>query len=174
MFRHSWFASAIRCAYDVKERFPYRYFNDSYLIPHLLASNDRVAIIDEICYLHRVMPESLSYGNGLSAHALEWVYQEKYNLDYVSGLGDNKLFGNWVVSYYLVLLKMWYKVVTFGTKDQKERYLSDIERMYFEDFQVLKNAKLGLKDKMYRLSIFLWKFDKKLWLVLCKKVTGWE
>lgn len=151
--------------YEAKPVLPQNYLNDVYCVPRFFFNAGTVTLLNS-AYMHRrvskytdsrlIKPNALHY---------ELALANKMNLDYYRQCGCQSAYEKHMIGFYLVILKLWYQIVTSEDDGKKKKkYAILIQRYYKEYYDELKLMSCKtVKERIIKGTILLWGVDKALW-----------
>ena len=160
---------------NYKEQFPLLYFEDVLLTSSLIKASNKIKIIDEYIYIHRVDYNSVS----MSPNAIEFNLQTARTADVViERLNENYSFnayGKVIENYLLVFAKNWYLVWQYYNKDYE--LLCEMERYFDKYYKEYKSLKVN-KAFVNKVCIEVFRMNKivfcifvcRLWFQCVSKV----
>lgn len=153
---------------EAQEILPQNYLNDVYCVPRFLCNAKQVTLLNKIYVLHRVSKYTDSRLLKPNALHYELALANKMNLDYYEEQQCEYAYKKHIIGFYLVILKLWYQIVTEETDQQKKEYYLKLIHQYYNDYySKLKELSCdSMSEKLVKWSILLFRRNKKLWKLL--------
>lgn len=165
LISRSFFEKMKSTLYDAKNIFPQNYLNDCFAAPRFVCSANKIVLINNAMYFHRLCENSDSLLIKPNALHYELIEVVKKNVEYSKSVNNKAFFDSFLQTYYLVILKLWYQTYTSeDDKDKRERYIRKVDNYYKEYYDELKKLKcFCLKDRLIKLSVMLYKIHPLFW-----------
>ena len=165
LIKRDFYTKMLRFIYNAKTVLPQNYLNDVYCVPRLFFYAKKINLLNN-AYIHRriskytdsrlIQPNALHY---------ELALANKLNLDFYKKHGCTSAYEKHLIGFYLVILKLWYQVVTSETDHRKQKkYIKLIQKYYKTYYKELKKVKCRtFREHVVKWTILLWGFSKTLW-----------
>lgn len=150
-----------------EERLPQNYLNDVYCIPRFMFEARQVVLLNRIYILHRISRYTDSRTIKPNDLHYELLLAHKMNLDFYEEKECSYAYDQQIVSFYLVILKIWYQTTTCE-KDLKKRYqyIELVQQSYKQYYSELKKIKCtSISEYAKKLTVVLWGKSKFIWKI---------
>lgn len=168
LHKKDFFDREIQRFIDIKDKYPFGYFNDSLITAQITCSCKRAVIIHNVFVLVRTNDDSICRTIKVIPHNLEKMEHFKAKIEFIDEFEDKYPYYHEIVGYYMTMMGIWARIKC----GNNQLYSAEEQRIwqnYDEYFNRLKKAKLELKYSIYRICIYAWKSCPKLSLFFIKK-----
>lgn len=151
---------------------PQNYMSNVYCVPRFLLNTQRTVLLNKIYILHRISKYTDSRSIKPNAIHYESALANQMNLDYYEQMGCHFAYDKQIIGFYLVILKIWYQIVTSETDQEKyNKNVTLILEYYKKYYKKLKAVECKtLKENLVKTSIKLFGFNKTLWKITVGKI----
>ena len=146
---------------------PQNYLNDVYCVPRFFYNAKSITLLNNAYILRRISKYTDSRLLRPNALHYELALVNKMNLDYYKQCGCRFAYEKHIIGFYLVILKLWYQIITCETDVKKQqKYVRLIQKYYKEYYSDLKKVKSNtIKEYLVKWTIMLWGIDRTLWKI---------
>ncbi len=149
--------------------FPNNFFEDIFIFPRLIAAADRVTVISENGYYHRVGNSSISHAKMMNAYHYEQIDALVCNNKYFKNRGLSIYVHKQLQSEFLLCLRIWYMAYHYEADHKKQRQYTNKLKLFYRDYYgMYKNFHKRISKE--KIVICLWKRCPCFWSWLLGKV----
>ncbi|MDE7324482.1 MAG: glycosyltransferase [Lachnospiraceae bacterium] len=167
LINRDFYAKMQKYIYNAKAVLPQNYLNDVYCVPRLFFYAEKVTLLNN-AYIHRrisrytdsrlIKPNALHY---------ELALANKMNLEFYKKQGCRFAYEKHLIGFYLVILKLWYQIVTSEPDLSKQKkYVKLVEKYYKEYHEELVKIRCRtFREHIIKRTILLWGVNKTFWKI---------
>ena len=148
--------------YAYKPECPTIFFEDVLMMPILYAKSRKVVLVNQLVYIHREVPTSISRSGQLSKFYYEQIESGNILLQFCKTNKLKNLYAYELKIYFGSILRIWCLIdrekIPFKQKDTYKEKICEYYRKYIVDY-LFKSS-----DKLYNKLFFsLFALQKKMW-----------